>query len=67
MRSFHDLNNYHGDIHVDYNSPAAAQLWDIIKPIIYMTSGKMKELLEFLGVKENIISPFSGHLRILMS
>ena len=57
-RYCHDLDNYYGYIHVDYNSPAVAQLWGIIKPIINMNSGKMKEFLGIFGVKENSISPF---------
>jgi hypothetical protein len=67
IRSCHDLKNNYGSIHVDYNSPAVVQLWDIIKPIINLTSGKMKEFLGFFGVKENNISPFCRTLRMLMS
>ena len=50
-RPCHDLKNDDGSIHVDYNSPVVAQLWSIIKPIISMISGKMKEFLGIFGVK----------------
>ena len=66
-RSCHDLKNVDGSIHVDYNSPAVVQLWDIIKPIINMTSGKMKQFLGILESKRVAYHPFARHLRMLMS
>eukprot|EP00978_Attheya_sp_CCMP212_P011862 scaffold29456_cov59-Attheya_sp.AAC.5 len=41
-----------GSVNVDYTSPAAAQLWKTIEPIITLMSGKMKQFLGIFGVDE---------------